>query len=264
MKKKFSVLLACLVMIFSCNDEDFNQIPTVESSGIAIPTIYSKTHISTSVGESHNLHLGDMYEYLSTQNNLDSSNIHQYAHTFFGSMDNGELASEDYDFVKNNGSYSSLLSSDFNAEISRLNQMLEASDFSDINEFKNYMYNYTPIHITDKNELIAWEYYADTFFHSFEYWSNNIDNWNTLIVSNNSAGNPVAASNSYPICGVYSSWWKRTWCNVGVFAGVDAASAGVKALVALISGSPIVFGTIVASAVGASASSVIASIVSNL
>lgn len=250
MKKLFLSLLLCLSMIQSCDNENaetkIREDVVSTNSKMVNSEASNKTNGSLSVGEMHNIYLQNMYVYLSNQNNLSPSNIDQHAYNFFETIENGNVASEYYQHLENNGQAYFQFSTTFQQEIQQFQLVLQNSDFVDMAEFKNFVSEYSPTYITNKNELIAWGYYTDVFTHSFDYWTNNIDGWKELFANNSSS------ASKFPICQIYLSWWKRAWCNVISFVAIDAAGAGFYALGALISGMPIIFGPIVGASIGAS------------
>lgn len=251
MKKLLVLLSISCSIIFSCeNDIDVKSDSNIETLQKKTVTGASASKLM-SVGEQHNYYLDELYNHLKSQSDLSLSNIDQYSHDYFSTIEFGEEASKQYNFVKSQGSYASQFSDDFNAEIQNFRTVLENSDFKDMEEFKSFADNYSVKYIESDNDLTAWKYYKDVFVSSFEYWSVNIENWYELIPSSDTTGK------GYPICQIYVSWWKRAFCNVINFVGMDAAAAAGNVLGSLITGNPVVIGVVAVAALGGSANSVI-------
>src|SRR5690606_41446282 len=82
------------------------------------------------------MHLDEMFDYLTAQHDLTSSNIDQYSHNYFNSIEYGNLATNSYNNVRANGEYDFEFSEDFINEMENLNLILETSDFANMEDFK--------------------------------------------------------------------------------------------------------------------------------
>lgn len=254
MKKTFLVFVMSLFVINSCGNRNGSISDDDFISNLSQNSVSSNKGTSESVGEIHNQYLEETFLYLFAQGTVNPSNIGNHCINYFGTIEDGDIASDYFNYVGTNGNFDVYFSTEFKSEIQNLNNALEAEDFTNITEFKDFISEYSLIFIKDSNEIIAWENYKDVFIHSFEYWEDNIDDWKSL------GSNASGKGGSYSICEIYTSWWKRAWCNVKSFVGMDAAGAAGYTIGALISGNPVVIGAVGIAAAGASVRSLVQNI----
>ncbi|WP_294301657.1 hypothetical protein [uncultured Chryseobacterium sp.] len=57
-----------------------------------------------SVGEQHNFYLNELYIHLKGKNDLRIFNIDKYSHDYFSTLENGNEANKQYEFVRTGGS----------------------------------------------------------------------------------------------------------------------------------------------------------------
>lgn len=187
------------------------------------------------------------------QSDLDVKNIDSHTRQYFNSIDNGSDAIEYYNYVLNGQPVDYVLSDEFKNEIENLDISLQNADFENLNEFEDYVMNYTPIYITNSIELKGWSYYTDILTHSVSYWATNIDKWDNLIDT------PVTLADKQPC--KEGDWWKRTWCNVKRYGAKDAGAGATKIVVLLLESSAIVFGPVAGAALGASVGAILVDLI---
>lgn len=250
--KRLFLLILMFFTVLSCENDNFGTVENALSVNSLMNKVSASSHSVTSAGELHNMHLDEIFDYLTAQHDLNSSNIDQYSHNYFNSIEYGNLATNSYNNVRANGEYDFEFSEDFINEMENLNLILETSDFANMEDFKNYILTYNPTFLEDENDLIAWEYYVDVFSHSFEYWAGNSHEWMGLV-----SGKFNLLSSEGGKC-KDGGWWKRTWCNVRSFVVSDAAAAASNVIVTLIAGTnPVTFSAVAGAALGASAAAII-------
>src|SRR5690554_4110646 len=166
MKKNLLLFLSmCFITLFSCENENLGSLP-LENETLSSPKSSIETTMSSmSVGELHNIYLDQMYDYLRQQVDLGPSTINEYSRNFFLTLEYSDLIYENYLYAVNNEVVEYYFPTKFNLEIENLHNLLEASDFTNINEFQVFVLAYVPQHITDQNERIAWGFYTDIFLH---------------------------------------------------------------------------------------------------
>jgi len=248
MRKFFLIFIAGFVGASCSNDDTKEKLNSEENS------IMTKSSATPSIGELHNQGLENMYSYLSSIPDLNSTNIHDYSKSFLSSNYNQE-ASDYYSLTVDGFDFNQQFSEEFNNEIAYLYHQLDEGliDFDNFSDFSTYMYSYNTMYIHTTNDLKAWEVYVDIFVHSLDYWSTNLDKWQTLLEQNN-ASNSILNDNKKCSEG---SWLKRTWCNTKKFVGADVGGGASNVIGLLLASKAIVFGPVAGVALGASAAAVI-------
>lgn len=246
-KVLFSVLLIILgVFVLSgCENENSGNLP-LDNETLSNPELSIETTMSSmSVGELHNAYLDQMYDYLRQQVDLGPSTINEHSRNFFLTLEYSDLINENYLYAVNNEIVEYAFPIKFNLEIETLHDQLEASDFTNINEFQEFVSAYVPQHITEYNELIAWGFYTDVFLHSGTYWATNLEMWESLT--------PLANNDKCK----EGNWWKRTWCNIKRYGSIDAGAAATTTITLYFGPNPVTLMGVVGASLGASTGAII-------
>ena len=253
MKKKLFLLFPIfLITLFSCNSDHVGDLYTKNETLKHSPLPVKSAEHAMSVGELHNFYLDQMYQFFAQQETLNASTINQYAKEFFLTLDSSNLIIENYQYAIDAEVVNYELPLNFKLEIEALDNRLETADFTNLEEFKDFVGSYQPTQITDKDELVIWNYYTDVLSHSVTYWATNLEKWNNLFgitaFSVMSADKPKCKE---------GNWWKRTWCNVKRYGAVDAGAAVTTAITLYFGPNPVTFMAVAGAGLGASAGAII-------
>jgi len=175
---------------------------------------------NSSVGQEHNRILDEIFDHLKQVNGLNRENAHEHVYDFFDKRfdrDLASLAKEYYDKYRD-PKYDIYedVSPPILTEIRKLDDVLDNSDFANMQEFKKAVLEYVPTSAFTSEQEVMWNNYTDVLVHSTEYWGANLDSWNNLLGSNTSYDDDDKCP---------GGWWKRLWCNVKKFAVADANAA---------------------------------------
>ncbi|KQS46098.1 MAG: hypothetical protein DCE86_06405 [Flavobacteriaceae bacterium] len=251
MKKVLFLFLVSSLTFLSCDSSDSSIEEKAISNEKEDSKLERRVLPTMTAGQLHNAYLDEMYVYLRERGNINASNIHVYSREFFSTLENSNMALENYMYTVNNPNVRYNFSNRFNSEIENLNRRLDNSNFRNLDEFKNFVSSYRPLYIRERNDLIAWGYYTDVFSHSIIYWATNLEQWNGLINRRNTMA--VLGESKCKEGG----WWKRTWCNVKRYGSVDAEGSASAAIILILSPNPVTIGGVAGAGLGASAGAVI-------
>jgi len=227
-----SVMIGLIGFVFvECSDQSADE--TQKQQEFITTDLGEIGARSSSVGQEHNRILDEVFDHLKQIEGLNRENAREQVYNFFDThfdQDLATLAKEYYDkYSDPNYNIYDGVSANIMTEIQNLENMLDNSDFANMQEFKNAVLTYTPTTLFTVQEQIMWENYTDVFVHSFEYWESNLDQWNGLITG----GNPGYAIE----CS--GSWFKRLWCSAKKFIAADASAALGLATSGVVSGTAI-------------------------
>jgi len=205
-----------------------------------------------SIGQQHNQILEEAFNYLQQIEGVNRANVHQHIYDFFDARFDQDLASiakNYYDECRSpNYSIRDNIHTIFLTEIQNLENMLDNSDFVTMQEFKNAVWGYVPTSTFTPEQQVIWSHYTDVLINSFEYWFENIGQWNSLL---DQGGGTI-----FVPFDCEGSWISRAWCNIKKFVKADAESVTITEVVAISSGNGIVTVVVVIRTVSASVAAV--------
>jgi hypothetical protein len=248
----FFTPLILVLLFFSC---DFSN----ESVGVDQDFNKSLAKEGVSIGEQHNIMLAKLYNHLDSIQTIDSLNIDGHVLDFFNSnftTDESNIAREYYFYYRNpNNDIFRDFTPNLKTEKDNLIQILDNAEFSNISEFRLALDNYSFLTTLNSDERLAWAVFTDVLYHSFDYWSQNLSNWEQLLNTQNvSLGDPVP-------CSERGSWFSRNWCRAKDYVIADASGSAGTIIFTLAFSNPVVFGGVVSAGLASSASKAIYNIV---
>lgn len=120
---------------------------------------------------------------------------------------------EDSDYL-----FTDIISNNIQAKIQELHSIIDNADFENEKELKLLINQYNPN--LNGDEKLVWDVYSDTFYHSYVYWTNNINLWYDMASSNSLL---LSTYGDKPCGG--KRFFARMWCYVKGTVAVDSASA---------------------------------------
>jgi len=227
----FVLTMIGLIGLFfvECSDQNADETQKQEFVSTDLGETGART---SSVGKEHNRILDEIFNHLNQVKGLNRENAREHVYDFFDTRFDQDLASVAKEYYEKysdpNYNIYEGVSPNFMINIQNLENMLDSSDFTGMQEFKNAVLGHTPTTLLSVQEQMMWNNYTDILVHSFEYWEENLDQWNNLLGPN--PGNVVHCS---------GGWFKRFWCNAKKFAKADASAALGAALSGVTSGTAI-------------------------
>ena len=248
--------IALILFFFSCDLTDDGNNPKQEFNA-------SSMKQGVSIGEQHNIMLSKLYSHLDSIQNLDSLNIDSQVFQFFESsfsLEESSIARDYYlKFQDKNYDIYQDFTPNLKTEKDNLIQILDNAEFSNISELRLALDNYSFLTTLNSNERYAWNVFTDVLYHSFDYWSVNLSNWEQLLNNQNvTLGEPEVP------CSERGSWFSRNWCRAKGYVLSDAAGAAGHSLIALAFSNPVVFGGVVAAGLASSTSTAILNLVKSI
>jgi len=209
------IMIGLIGLVFvECSDQNADETQKQEF----VTTDLGETGARTSsVGKEHNRILNEIFNHLNQVKGLNRENVREHVYDFFDTHFDQNLAyvaKEYYDkYCDPNYNIYDGVSPNIMMEIQNLSDMLDNSDFANMEEFKNAVLTYTPTTLFTVQEHVMWNNYTDVFVHSFEYWEGNLDQWNNLLGQNQNV--------TFACTG---SWFAKAWCNIKKFVSADASA----------------------------------------
>jgi len=236
----FITMVGLIGLVFvKCSDQNTDETQNQEFVITDLGEIMERSN--GSVGRQHNEVLDKIFDHLRQVDGINRDNVREHVHNFFDThYEQGlaSLAKEYYDKYSNpNYNIYEDVSPVILAEIHHLENMLDNSDFADMQEFRNAVLGYVPTSVFTPEQQVMWNNYTDVFVHSFEYWEGNLDQWSDLL-----------GQNPDYVVNCSGSWFKRLWCNTKKIVKADASAALGAALSGVSSGTAIAIISGVASA----------------
>lgn len=253
-----------IVSFSSCSDDEKNnKNERISYEEITVNHKTVSSEAEQSIGERHNYYLEKVYNVLSLQSDLNSSNIHSYIEKYFlDELNNNEANTSIayYNEIIMNPvyDYSDVLPISIQHEINNLNALLDNSDFENEEELRYLINTNTPVQRLSAEDEMLWNNYTDVFVNSFVYWADNITRWESLMNKSSNFSNTVTLKEN-PCRG--KKFLARMWCYIKPYAVTDASAAAGAIIRLGLVGDPIVFGGVAAAAAGASIAKAIIDVV---